>query len=144
VRWIVAGAIALSVALAIGLYVKSRPESAPKHAAAGRYATVDELLASPAYDDELKVRGTVAPGTIVRKIVDQEMQTTFVLASKGKSLRVHARGPIPDTFRDGTECVAVGRLADTEGGDVFEATDLQSRCPSRYDTAHAPTDTKFH
>ncbi len=108
-------------------------------------------------DTELKVHGFVEHGSIVETIMDHELQHAFVLENKGKRIRVFARGPVPDTFKDGAEVVATGHLRrpiqlqpradqmcrykhgppcplalDTL---ALDATDVSAKCPTRY----APT-----
>jgi len=126
---------------------------------AGRYLMVDELIGSGLdcwTDTELKVHGWVAPGSIVRTVMGQELQHTFVLEKAGKRIRVFAKGPLPDTFKDGTEVVATGRLAapqalqhtveamcagytsgcpvhaGEEQAWVLQATDVSAKCASHY------------
>jgi cytochrome c-type biogenesis protein CcmE len=102
---------------------------------AGHYMMVDELIGSGLdrwTGTELKVHGWVAPGTLVRAVVNQEMQQTFVLEKAGKRIRVFSKGPVPDTFKDGAEVIATGRL--TAPGPLQPATDAMcaagpSGCP---------------
>jgi len=108
-------------------------------------------------DRGLKVHGWVADGTIVRAVVSQEAMQTFVLQKDGKRIRVFANGPMPDTFKDGAEVVATGRLvparerqdradqlcackacqvrADAEQTMVLEASDVSAKCAMHYDGA---------
>jgi cytochrome c-type biogenesis protein CcmE len=128
-------------------------------AQAAHYMMVDELVDRGLdrwTDTELKVHGWVAPGTLVRAVVNQEMQQTFVLEKAGKRIRVFSKGPVPDTFKDGAEVVATGRLAapgplqqateamcatgaagcpvhaGAEHAWVLEATEISAKCASHY------------
>lgn len=113
------------------------------------YKMVDELLIDPKpyADREMKVHGWVEPGSIEEKIVDQEMHRSFVLQRSGKKLKVTNIGPAPDTFRDQSEVVAAGKLTMKNGELVFEAKELQAKCPSKYEGAQqnksALTEPKF-
>jgi cytochrome c-type biogenesis protein CcmE len=133
-------------------------------AEAQHYKMVDELVRDGLETwsgQALKVHGWVASGTIAKAVVSQEMRHTFVLQKGGKQLRVFARGPMPDTFKDGAEVVATGRLvapgplqpmADricaglatgcpvhtaAEQAWVLDATEVSAKCASHYDGAVA-------
>jgi len=133
-------------------------------AEAQHYKMVDELVGAGLESWEgkaLKVHGWVATGTIVTSVVSQEMRRTFVLEKAGKRIRVFARGPMPDTFKDGAEVVASGRLVapgplqpmvdlmcagsvagcpvrtDAEQAWVLDATEVSAKCASHYDGADA-------
>jgi cytochrome c-type biogenesis protein CcmE len=84
------------------------------------------------------------------------MQQTFVLEKAGKRIRVFSKGPVPDTFKDGAEVVATGRLAapgplqqateamcaagaagcpvhaGAEQAWVLEATEISAKCATHY------------
>lgn len=101
------------------------------------YKTVDELYAmgNDAHRYRLKVAGEVVPGSIKRS----EGQVDFVIAQKGKSLRVcyTGSGPLPDTFVEHAQVVVEGRYM--EQGD-FQADALQAKCASKYEAQNqAPT-----
>jgi cytochrome c-type biogenesis protein CcmE len=131
---------------------------------AQHYKMVDELVGEGLEGwrgKALKVHGWVATGTIVQAVVSQEMRQTFVLEKAGKRIRVFARGPMPDTFRDGAEVVASGRLVapgplqpmvelmcaghvvgcpvrtDAEQAWVLDATEVSAKCVSHYSRADA-------
>jgi cytochrome c-type biogenesis protein CcmE len=124
------------------------------------YYKVDELMANDlnaVEGREIKVHGWVLAGSIKEEIVNQQTLRTFVLQKAGKTIRIFNRGPKPDTFKDQSEVVATGKLvaAATEkdmaaqlhvplGMDayVLEATDLQAKCPSKYDGANVNKDLK--
>jgi cytochrome c-type biogenesis protein CcmE len=102
------------------------------------YKMVDEVAAAPdTWDGKvLKVHGWVEAGTIVEKIVDQEMHRTFVLEHKGQRIEVRNTGPKPDTFRDKSEVVAEGKIILENGEPVLIATNLMAKCPSKYEGAN--------
>ena len=130
------------------------------------YMMVDELVANDLGSlegRELKVHGWVLAGSIKEEIVNQQTIRTFVLQKAGKTVRVFSKGPKPDTFKDQSEVVATGKLLPAGGpaakemaaqlkiplgtdAYVVEATDLQAKCPSKYDGANVNKnlkDTKF-
>ncbi len=95
------------------------------------YKTIPELAAmgSHAQGQRLRVGGDVVPGSIVR----EGAEVRFVLHQDTKRLNVvyHGTEPLPDTFRDGSQALADGRLG-TNG--VFEATKVQAKCASKYES----------
>jgi cytochrome c-type biogenesis protein CcmE len=101
------------------------------------YKMVDELMKSPAEykGKEMKIHGWVEPGSINEKVVDQETHRSFVLMREGKKIVVNHMGPKPDTFRDQSEVVAAGVLTEKNGEYIFEAKELQAKCPSKYEGA---------
>ncbi len=145
--------VVLSVAVAVGgvvFFVKSTLGNTEE------YKMVDELMAGDLAHYEgrdLKVHGWVVPGTIKKKIVDQQTIHTFVIQKAGKRIRVFTKAPPPDTFNDTSEVVATGRLVpsaevkqlatqrgatlDADAKYVVEARDLSAKCPSKYDGAMA-------
>ena len=93
------------------------------------YVTIGELqgMGDKAYVRHLRVAGNVAPGSIERVGTN----ATFTLLEQGRTLRVSYRGtePPPDTFKDDAQALAIG----TYGRDgVFQATQLQAKCASKY------------
>jgi cytochrome c-type biogenesis protein CcmE len=125
------------------------------------YMRVDELVGSgDVVGDvgrwegvEVRVRGYVKPGSIVRDSARQ----TFVLQSQGKQIRVFARGPLPDMFRDQSEAVVTGYVVpavdETEMGSVdaalehpwvLDSSNLIVKCQSgKYEGPNKNLDTKF-
>jgi cytochrome c-type biogenesis protein CcmE len=118
------------------------------------YMMVDDLMTQDLTQlegRELKVHGWVLAGSIHEEIVNQQTVRTFILQKAGKKIRIFSRGPKPDTFKDQSEVVATGRLVptrdaktlatqlkvslDSELAYVVEATELQAKCPSKYDGA---------
>nr|HEX4314237.1 cytochrome c maturation protein CcmE [Kofleriaceae bacterium] len=122
---------------------------------AQHYQMVNELYASDMSQwegKELKVHGYVEAGSIVEKVVNQEMHRTFILQKDGKRIRVFSTGPKPDTFKDMSEVVATGQLVkretqtalakdmgvplETDMDYVVDSTELLAKCPSKYDGAN--------
>ena len=95
------------------------------------YKTVAELghMGTQAYGKRVRVGGLVEAGSIQR--VGHE--TCFILQQEGRTLKVAYSGsdPLPDTFRDGAEALAEGKLG-TDG--TFHANKIQAKCASKYET----------
>jgi cytochrome c-type biogenesis protein CcmE len=93
------------------------------------YKTISELNQMPAKarDQRLRVGGDVEKGSITRKADVVE----FNLQQENMHLRVSydGRDPLPDTFRDGAQALADGRMG-PDG--VFHAHKIQAKCSSKY------------
>ncbi len=98
------------------------------------YQTVPELRAMGARAEGRRVRvaGNVVPGTIVRR---GEGVVTFDIDYEGAGLSVRyvGRAPLPDTLVDRAQAVAEGTL-NPDGS--FEATLVQAKCASKYESAY--------
>ncbi|HXG33390.1 MAG TPA: cytochrome c maturation protein CcmE [Bryobacteraceae bacterium] len=96
------------------------------------YKTIEELnqMGENALGKRLRVAGDVASGSIVRS----GRQVRFVLVQNDRKLPVVYDGvdPLPDTFRDGAQALADGRLG-PDG--VFRASRIQAKCASKYEAA---------
>jgi cytochrome c-type biogenesis protein CcmE len=94
------------------------------------YKTIAELgqMGGNAYGKRLRVGGDVESGSIQR--AGAEVQ--FILVQDALKLKVAYTGkdPLPDTFRDGAQALADGRL-DKDG--VFRAARIQAKCASKYE-----------
>ncbi len=99
------------------------------------YKTVPELrqMGNAALNKRLRVGGDVVKGSIKR--VGKEVSFQIVQAGGGKAeenLRIIYTGtePLPDTFRDGAQALADGRL-NADG--TFAAARIQAKCASKYE-----------
>ncbi len=94
------------------------------------YKTISELgqMGNQAYGKRLRVGGDVESGSIQRA----GSQVRFVLVQDKMRLNVAYTGadPLPDTFRDGAQALADGKL-DQDG--VFRAAKIQAKCASKYE-----------
>jgi cytochrome c-type biogenesis protein CcmE len=94
------------------------------------YKTVAELeqMGSQAEGKRLRVAGDVEGGSIKR--VGNMVE--FVLVQDQQRLQVcyQGRDPLPDTFRDGAQALADGKLG-PDG--VFQASRIQAKCASKYE-----------
>jgi cytochrome c-type biogenesis protein CcmE len=94
------------------------------------YKTISELgqMGDRAYQERLRVAGDVASGSIQHS----NGQVQFTLTQEKRELKVAYAGsdPLPDTFRDGAQALADGRM----GHDgIFHATKIQAKCASKYE-----------
>ncbi len=94
------------------------------------YKTISEVgqMGDRAYDQRIRVGGDVESGSIQRRgnLVE------FTLVQDKERLKVAYAGiePLPDTFRDGAQALADGRM----GHDgVFRASKIQAKCASKYE-----------
>jgi len=94
------------------------------------YKTIAELnqMGDQAYVKRLRVGGDISAGSINRKgnLVE------FTLVQEKRNLKVAYDGsePLPDTFRDGAQALADGRLG-RDG--IFHASKVQAKCASKYE-----------
>lgn len=127
-------------ALLLGWYANSALQEG---ASFTYYQNLDELraAANSAAKRPARVHGYVALGSIDRdvpaKTVRFELQadpphavgrTDGVLPVEYESLEV------PDLFKDGAEVVIEGRLSRSGAGEVFRATNVLAKCPSKFET----------
>lgn len=100
----------------------------------------DEVIVKPGSfaGQRIRLGGHVVDGSIAQKKgtleyrfevkpVEQMMKHP---EAKGKTVPVAFTGIVPDTFKDGAECIVTGKLGD-DG--VFYATELLAKCPSKYE-----------
>jgi cytochrome c-type biogenesis protein CcmE len=108
------------------------------------YKEIKEVnaMGHDALDKRIRVGGDVEKGSIVR----EGKEVRFVLTQDQLKLRVVYTGtdPLPDTFRDGSQALADGKLR-SDG--VFQASKIQAKCASKYEgkpqyKQAAPVNTK--
>lgn len=94
------------------------------------YVTIPELhkMASATSTKRVRVGGDVQANSIVHVRPDL---TRFNLVQDNLILPVEyvGRDPLPDTFKDGAQALAGGRL---ESNGVFRAEEIQAKCASKY------------
>lgn len=93
------------------------------------YKTITELRQM---GDSARVRHVRVGGDVqANSIVHAAGAVTFNLVQDKQTLRVsyEGRDPLPDTFRDGAQALADGRLG-PDG--VFHASEIQAKCASKY------------
>ena len=98
-------------------------------------ATLDQWDAERARRETVRLMGFVKEGSI-RQDPDR-LVTAFVLRNEKatREIQVSYAGVTPGLFRDGTSVVAAGRLR--EDG-VLGATELMTKCPSKYEGQDSP------
>lgn len=93
------------------------------------YHTISELgtLQGPKLLQHMRVSGNVRKGSISHR----DGRVDFVLEEQGKALPVSyvGRDPLPDTFKDGAQALAEGKLS-SDGR--FVADQIQAKCASKY------------
>lgn len=93
------------------------------------YVTISELdkMGHQASSKRVRVGGDVQENSIVRSAG----VVKFNLVQETRILPVvyEGRDPLPDTFKDGAQALAGGRLDDSG---VFHAQEVQAKCASKY------------
>ena len=93
------------------------------------YKTISELrdMGASAQSRHVRVGGDVQG----QSIVHEGGAVKFILTQDKQILHVayEGRDPLPDTFRDGAQALADGRLG-PDG--IFHATEIQAKCASKY------------
>ncbi len=96
------------------------------------YHTISELptLSGSSLHQRLRVGGDVKTGSIQH----YSGRTDFVLVEDGKGLTVSYVGtdPLPDTFKDGAQCLVEGKV---QPDGRFVAETVQAKCASKYEAA---------
>lgn len=96
------------------------------------YHTISEIptLNGAALKERLRVGGDVQAGSIKH----YSGRIDFVLVEQGKGLPVSYVGtdPLPDTFKDGAQCLVEGKV---QPDGRFVAETVQAKCASKYEAA---------
>jgi len=93
-----------------------------------RYYTIQELSTKEVSLSKVKVGGLVKPNSI--KINDEDqLEASFYVYQGSDSLKVDYYGIRPDLFKDDAEVVVAGAF----DGNSIIATELQTKCASRYE-----------
>jgi cytochrome c-type biogenesis protein CcmE len=94
------------------------------------YVTVNELTQGKAARHQVRVGGTVAPGSVERRAG----RVTFRLAQDANSIPVIYVGndTLPDTFKDGAQAIIDGNYLSSG---EFRAEKIQAKCASKYQAA---------
>ena len=93
--------------------------------------TVDELMNTPEdfQDSEVFIRGVVSNGTV---FLDT---STFQLDGLESNVTVdYSKSPVPDGFAEGRTIAVRGMLSFYDGIWVLESTEIQTGCPSKYES----------
>jgi cytochrome c-type biogenesis protein CcmE len=102
------------------------------------YKTVDELLTTPERFETRPVRinGRLVPNSVNVKPNTNEYR--FKLVKRTKELTVAYSGILPDTMQEGQDLVVQG-IYDRKTG-LFLASEVLTKCPSKYDAEAASID----
>jgi cytochrome c-type biogenesis protein CcmE len=96
------------------------------------YHTISEIptLSGSALHQRLRVGGDVKFGSIQH----YSGRVDFVLVEQGKGMPVSYVGtdPLPDTFKDGAQCLVEGKVLPNG---TFVAETVQAKCASKYEAA---------
>lgn len=97
------------------------------------YYTVPETLAKVEKIDGKGIRmsGYVFPGSISREPIKSRVRFLVCDDQRTERIPVIYEGIIPDTFKDEAEVVVEGVYSSRE--DLFRATVLLAKCPSKYE-----------
>lgn len=127
-RFFAAGGV-LAIAIAFLIYNGMQGTSA-------FYMTVDELQSSTAVTEgkQIRVGGDVVAGTIVKGDIGEEIR--FEITDGVSTVPIVYNGAAPDIFSDHAEVIATGTMGD-DG--TFHATELLTKCPSRFEAAESPS-----
>ena len=94
------------------------------------YKSIAELrqMGNKAETHHVRVGGDVQANSITHEAAGI---VQFNLVQDKETLRVsyEGRDPLPDTFRDGAQALAMGKLGPDN---VFHATEIQAKCASKY------------
>ena len=102
------------------------------------YKTIAELgqMGDQAKGKRLRVGGDVQQGSIARNGAEVSFVLVQTEGTAPKQLKVLYNGidPLPDTFKDGAQALADGKLG-PDG--VFQANKIQAKCASKYEVKPA-------
>ena len=95
------------------------------------YKHVDEVMVDPAawHGKRLQLHGYIVDNSILRK--PDTLEYRFQIQSNGKIVHARYTGVVPDTFKNGSEVVLKGRLADD--GFHVDPNGVMAKCPSKYE-----------
>ena len=79
----------------------------------------------------IRVSGYVSPDSIRRQTGQSKVEFVIFEKKSDRTLSVAYQGIIPDTFKDGAEVVVEGVYHPEE--QLFHATTLLAKCPSKYE-----------
>jgi cytochrome c-type biogenesis protein CcmE len=100
--------------------------------------TISEVrrLGKEVADQGLRIEGTVVQGSLQKS--ETTLHCTFALAdSLGEFIEIRYDGILPDTFKEGMPAVAEGKY---HADDYFVATNVLTKCPSKYEAAPEQTE----
>ncbi len=95
------------------------------------YHTPSEIMtkSSEIYNKGIRISGHIQDGSI--NWDGNKLDLTFNITDGKQNIPVVYHGVVPDTFKYGVEVVVEGKL-NTEN--IFHATQLLAKCPSKYES----------
>ena len=117
-KFVVGAVIIVVVLVGLIVWAMARP------GAAAMYVTPSEVGEMVLLDGEVRMSGTVVPGSIET----EGLTTSFLVTDGDAEVEVTSESPMPDAFMDSSEVVAIGALE----GDGFVATRVLAKCPSKF------------
>ena len=93
-----------------------------------RYYTIKELTMEDRSISKVKVGGLIKPNSIDIN-ESNRLEVWFYVYQGEDSLKVYYNGTRPDLFKDDAEVVVSGKF----DNDLITATELQTKCASRYE-----------
>jgi cytochrome c-type biogenesis protein CcmE len=116
-------AVGLVLAAGVAYFVFSSTQSTAEY-----YQTIQEMQAHPQNRDVRVV------GIVQNDVAKSQggMHVQFSMAEGKDTLPVAYSGTLPDIFKPGVQVVVEGRK-DSRG--VFQATELQAKCPSKFSSS---------
>lgn len=138
---------ALLCALLLGWYASNALEGT----SFTYYKTLAEFRAAAGSGDaaaphRARVHGYVTVGSIQRDVEQQAVrfevqeQPPHAEGAASATLAVeYSSLEVPDLFKDGAEVVVEGRLERRDGREVFRATNVLAKCPSKFEAKSPET-----
>ncbi|MCI0407140.1 MAG: cytochrome c maturation protein CcmE [Acidobacteria bacterium] len=125
IKFIVGGAIILG---AVGFLAFSGIEEGKAY-----YQTISEVrsMGPRAQSVRLRVAGDVVPGSIIRR--EGVVEFKIHQSEDVMPVRYVGKEPLPDTLVDRAQAVVEGRC---QSDGSFEATKVQAKCASKYETQY--------
>lgn len=101
------------------------------------YLTITELKQGEAGSGPVRVAGAVVDGTV--QYDPRTMNATFTIADGPETVAVAFKGVLPDAFKSDVDVIVEGRYT---SGQPFQATEILTKCPSKYENAVAEPEQK--
>jgi cytochrome c-type biogenesis protein CcmE len=101
------------------------------------YLTIAEAKSGHAGSGQVRVTGKVVTGSI--QYDAKTMQARFAIADGPDTLPVEYKGVLPDAFVNDADVIVEGRY---NQGQPFQAKDILTKCPSKYENADVTQMTK--
>lgn len=95
------------------------------------YLEVSELMNDlpKYYGKSLRVSGLVETGSVIKKPIEKYLEFNLV-DSTGAKIKVVYKGIIPDAFKEDVGVIVEGKV---DKNNIFRATTLLAKCPSKYE-----------